>query len=459
MANESLFQSTWFQDYVAGDDNNPGTLLRPVRSVGEIRRRWQGGVAGARPLLPVSQTVNLVSPAPDFSDPLLVLANVDLMAGVQLLVQPAAAGIKRSGTITAIANPFAQTATGQLAIVDAGVADWTSDRELLLVDSTRSAVCWVTGGAAQGVLSSVRAAIISAVPPFAGLGPTVTLAAGDTYSIVTPLPVYFGTGSRTSWYPNGGTNSAAPPAVTFYRLRGLSQDALRDPLRLTSDGGRFAGAALLFNECRVDQSVYTLAGAAAYFNNCSMQSTQILQGLTHFQDVSNVFLFAGYSRAFLFLYGGVILDQDFSILAAPVGAAALNVFGGVNVIGSVSAYTPGPGPAVVVANGAQMLLQRNLDPVAILYGTVGGAANPIFDVGSGSITYHNPNAVPMFSFDSTLFQLAAQANGWGFSRTLGFVGPTSCTLAHQDAALGVGTGFGASSQDPPTGARFLSYVA
>jgi hypothetical protein len=451
MSNEALFQSTWFLDYVAGDNNNPGTALLPVKTASEIKRRWQGGVAGSRPVIPVSQTINLVSPAPDFTDPLLVLADVDLMAGARILVQPAAPTVKRAGTVTAITNAFARTPTGRLQITDVGVADWSSDRDMLFVDTTRPGVSWVTGGVTPAFLSSVRPPVNPAAPPFNGLGGTVTLIPGDTYNIVTPLSVYFGTGSQTRWGPNGGASASAEATITFSRLRGLSQGA-NDGLRPGSDGQNFSGATVLFEECRIDQPLIGFLPAGIIFANCAFQTTIIGQGFASDLGFGGIYFLAGYTRAaFIAVFGGVIFDQDFSSLAAAIQVQA----GLTTRIGTASVYI-GTTPLVVSGN-ATLIQQAVFDAASVFYGTTGGAA-PVFNLARNStLLYSLATAVATYVFDSASFNLDGQASAWGFDRAAGvFVGPTTCTFAHQDAALGAGTGFASSSQDPDSGARFLN---
>jgi len=456
--NPNLVQSAWWQDYVAGDDRNPGTQVAPVKTLAEIYRRWQGFLPGTRPTLPISTTIHMVSPVPvgDFGDPVLQLAEVNLAAGVTVSVVPASQTILRTGQLNSIVTPFARTPTGRLTVTDAGVADWTPFFDQLVLDLTTNSVSWVTAIAGetitQGIWQPPRPTINPSSPPITGMGAVTTTGATDHYQIIAPLSVYFGSGSVTRQFPT--STVAGTSNFVLYALHGV-KNGVEDVMNVTADGVSLggistpAGAVVSFCQCKIDPIVVSFSGGVV-FANCSFGSSVWLSGdLTQ----SSV-LYGGYARHDTFLLGCGLVDQDFQILGAEFIVDGSIGFG--NDISCAGVYSTG-GASEAVFIGGTLQFSQGVDAVnPQFYGNIGTEVFSLSQFAVGPAVIYDVSAASAFDFDTNTFHISGATSGFGFDATTGlFVGPTTFTFPHLDAALGAATGFGGSAQNPVTGGRVM----
>lgn len=446
----ALATAVWWQDYVGGSDTNPGTPLLPVKTLGEIRRRWGGGVLGVRPQLRVAVEIHAVSnvPANDFTDPALALADVDLPAGAALLIVPGGNIIKRSGVIHTVPNAFARTPTGQQTITDLGVANWNGDVDLLLNDTTSGAACWVVTGGAAGTISASRTAADVTAPPYNGLG-AAAVAPADAYQIIQPRQLYLGSGSKTRAFPS--LDATTQTQVQFWRFHfvqgpgGAADVALIEgDAVFTTENVSQSGASVFFEDCKFDTLPVSQYGGL-YFVNCAFMAGAFLGCAP---GDGTTYVFAGYGRADLLLAGLVTVDQDY--VGIGFGLRCASVSPEPNFVGNAGSYGAGAAPAFIGSGRIQFGPQ--FDVGGTFYGSTAAAVVIEVEV-AGVATISNPPAhTTTFNFNIDAFDLASTGgNAWGFDEGAGvYVGPTTCTFAHLDAALGAGTGFGHFALDPRT---------
>ena len=462
-----LNQTTWRVNYTTGSDNNdgltPGTALADVS---EIRRRWSGGVKGVRPQLPAfSVSVTIVgSPTLPFSDTQSVLADVDAQPGFTMVVDSTPT-IKRSGTVTSVPNAFARTSTGEQTITDVGVADWTSDIDHPLHDTTTDGLTWVISGVGTATLNSTRGAQTNASGEAAsvlanGLS-AAAVAATNTYDILTLPDAYFGSAATFRMVPGGtGTQLAT---IQFRRFKyGATSSA--DSVDVYSDGRFLApnstGGLVLFSECSTAQQVFSRESVV--WANCSFLNASLLGALFESPHVNGSVL-CGYAKTNVTMGPGEIMDQDFQLH----GSFALNsnfdsLFAGESFIGNVGRFLDGGADKTALfVNEGGISCTATYDAGNVFYGTTGAApiarvtTAPVVSPG-GTLTSAD-TATNTFVFNggaNAFFQLGEQNNAFGFNETTGlFVGPTTATVGHLDAALAVGTGLGSSALWPRAGAR------
>ncbi|MGH2997687.1 MAG: hypothetical protein ACRDNM_00145 [Gaiellaceae bacterium] len=431
-----------------------------MKTIGEIVRRWRGGFPGTRPFLPVSTSIRMGSPVPggDFSDPILALADVDLAPGVVVDVAPTTPTVKRTSSLTAIANAFARTPTGRLTVTDAGVVDWTSDVDHLFIDTTQSASAFVAAASGEnGVLGSLRPTIApGGVDPQVGLGPIVTAGATNGYQIVTPLPVYFGSGANVRQFPSSAP--AGFSAVVFRGFRALAQSNFEILIvsgDLTFADAAESGALVQFCECRIDPNLSSLQGGI-YVANCALQVALVVGGAA-----SLMATLGGYCRSFVTIAGGggeAIIDQDFACLGTAISDSYFLV-GNSIFLGNVAIYNAAATTAFNTAPGSgAATLVANFDAApAVAYGSV--ATDVAIVQESSAFRYDNLSAVASFVFNVSTFVIGKQTSSYAFDEATGaYVGPTTNTLAHLDAAIGAGTGFGGVAVDPRRGSFFGSTI-
>jgi hypothetical protein len=464
-------QDTWYVDYANGNNANDGkTQATALKDTGEIRRRWTGGVPGVRPQLPCSM----------------------------LLIQGVST-IKRAGHITAVPNPFARTATGEQTCTDVGVADWTSDVDHIIADTTSGALAWVTIGGSPATLSASRRAVntssLASLPLATGLSADA-IAPADAYNILTLNGVYLGSDCETRCTPSYTETTVPVPIITVHlvspssalvdpfsdpilpnladvdmlgtgglacvvlsRIKAAPRNNTTDWAYVRTDGSFIftqLGANVLFAECDMGlQSVRAADGV--FFANCNMP---FLHGDDCATFSSNIL--CGYSRLNLLMGSRWTADQDLFLL----GQRLLQTAGDGNgiLIGNFGRFLNGGGAAIVFqissvdgGRGSVFLMGPNFDVTGVSYGTTSGA-DIAHLTGIGRI--YSPNsAAATFVYDGgagATFQLGGTGSGYGFNSATGaYVGPTTFTVAHIDAALGAGTGFGGVAIEPKTDNRVL----
>jgi hypothetical protein len=455
--------TAWAIDYVAGINTNSGAPGSPVAAASEIVRRWQGGVPGTRPKMPAgAYSVTVTGDAPNFSDPLCVLWDIDVAPGFTLVVDGQTT-VKRAGAITAVPNAFARTSTGQQTITDPGVVDWTADVDQPIVDTVSGAFAWVVIGGANGTVSAAYLQSTNAAGQALALfnGGLGAAAIGThAYQILRLPQVYFGQAANLRTIgPGAGSFS---PTVMVRRLHGLSQN-INDFHKSQGDANKFFptvdGSLVVFVECSRDQGFNSPNGCSLL--NCagSTNANDTLLVVGSVLGGNSTRVFAGYARHKVSLSAGSFFDQDFQMYgvgkfqlsAAPAGA----IF-----IGAVGRFLDGGAANVFIEAGftggsGSIQITSLFAGVACVYGTTGGSV--IADIGEsgtgGAINlFSTDTAANTFKFDTLTFKINGSASAWGFNEATGlFVGPTTLTTAHLDAALGAGTGFGNTAIDPLSG--------
>ncbi len=158
------------------------------------------------------------------------------------------------------------------------------------------------------------------------------------------------------------------------------------------------------------------------------------------------------------------LDQDFQMHGnlARISPTFDWADTGAVIFGQVGAYRDGAPPAtpLVIFLATTILIQPIYEATAVFYGTTGGS--PILSEavspynGGGNVGAYS-SAANCFVFDgggAAIFSMGNQGNAYGWNPATGaYVGPTALTVAHLDAALGAGTGFGKTALWPLTGSR------
>lgn len=460
-----LNQREWFVNYDDGDDANDGkTEETALADVAEIRRRWSGGIAGVRPQLPaIAVTVDVSgSPSSPFSDPHSVLADIDAQPGFSMVVN-ATPTVKRAGVVATVPNAFARTPTGEQTITDAGVADWTSDIDHPLHDTTTGAWTWVLMGTGTATINASRAASTGAAAETAtvlqsGLS-AAAVAAANAYEILTLPPAYFGTGSVFRMTPgNGATTRLA--TIEFRRFDYGAVNS-KDGLRVESQAQFVAlnsiGAIVQFAECVCRPQVTSIGGML--WTNCAFLNTGNVLGATFEDEHAEGAVLCGYARCSVTVGPGITCDQDFQIH----GAFAFNtefdiITVGTSFFGNVGRFLDGAADTTGIFVFGSLLFLHVYDAQAIFYGTSG--AQPIAQVGpnlgiGGTLVVDDASATTTFQFNggtAAAFQMAEQGNGFGFNTATGLnVGPTALTVARLDAALAAGSGFGSLALWPPNG--------
>jgi hypothetical protein len=298
--------------------------------------------------------------------------------------------------------------------------------------------------------------------------------ASDAYEILTLPEVYFGA-NGTFALGRGTSNGSGVATVLVRRAHGVSQGSA-DTLTVNGSLGYLddtAGALVMFVECITDQARQTNGGVI--FANCAAPAFSGAPAADKFSgDVGSASgAICGYARRGVFLGGGgAFLDQDFQVL----GAFTVDVGedfalpSGSSFIGNFGRFLDGGASTPIgFAFGADATnFGAYFDGEGVCYGTTsGGALFKLAGLGAGSGAGGNIHIVgtasSTFVFDggtAAFFQIANQDNAFAFNPATGlFVGPTAITLAHLDAAVGAGTGFGGNAYWFPTDSKITVVAA
>ena len=311
-------QTAWFQSYATGNNANDGkTAATAVKTAAEIKRRWTGGVNGARVQLPaITITITALDTAPDASDPFSVLLDVDQLAPGQLVIQAAAVAPLHTGTLATV-SAFARTsAAGQIIITAADAPNWnTFPMPSLFVDTTKNSVGWLyepfTGSSANGIITPNR----TPATPGTAVGDSQLLAAaGDAYQLVPLVGIYMGNGAEYRNFPASILGNAC--TATVRRIRSIKSPGAGFESSQTKPRG---GAALYVQECQLD--IELIATNLTIVQNC--WSTTFLGGTLDL-DSNSCFFLAGGSYGGLSQGGGEsIVENDFVWDTAQNGGAAM----------------------------------------------------------------------------------------------------------------------------------------
>lgn len=455
-------QIAWYVNAVSGNDANDGASpATPVKTVAQIALRWRGVGGGGKPTLQPATgntiTVTLQTDIP-VTDPLSPILDVNINSPggtpTALIIVGGAKTSGHAGTINT-ATAFARTtAGGQPVITDVSVANFAPfvGTASLMVDSTTGAVGWLygpdAGASANGTLSVGYSA------QTAGTVPTLVqtaYAGGNAYTLSDVIHASLGSGFTTRSFPEKSTSvTGASAQVFFYRLHLVEAN--------NNDNVQFASpsVAYFFQECQLDHAVQAVQGGGGFLNCFSFHNLgyQII-GTAVFDFFAGALSGQNAGTITASNAGVALVDQDFAVFSAtPYIATA----GGELFIGNAGFWVQGGGNQAIDAGGGGDVVFTPLNAAGtVFYGTDGGTPIVISGaIGQGQILYHNDGggtpAADQFKFTHSTFKVGDLTSAFGFNATTGaYVGPTTNTLAHLDAALGAGTGFGGQAIDPSTG--------
>src|SRR5579862_8109838 len=461
-------QTVWFIDPVAGNDANNGlTSATALKTIAALATLWKGTAGGGRPQLNPSTgttiTITMLNNAPA-TDPLAPILDVDLAGGMTLVIQGTGVAPSKTSTFTTI-SAFARThAGGQQTFTDATVANYgVFVPSAMLVQSTtapRAGVAWLVGPNPGASATATTSPFYS--PQVAGTPSVPTLVApnaADGYTLTTCIQAFWGNGCTTRQFPQDPqTGTAINSQVVLYRMHFPLPSDPNDSVSMSGN----PGVAYVLQECQGDIPVSVTAGASVTAVNClDFQTTGYVASAG-----GSVELIAGASsngtnpngptpRA---LAGGtLIVDCDHALYAM---GSAFEAAGGQVDLGNCSHWgtTASTGFLFVVVDQGKLTVNPIFQATSVVYGSDGGQ---FCSVGSGTAfanaicTYSQTGSgtpcADQFKSTNTAFLLGRlpSTSAWGISPTTGLaVGATTNTIAHMDAALAAGTGFGSLAADP-----------
>lgn len=453
-------QVAWYVNPQTGNDANDGTTpATAVASFDQIALRWRGVSGGGRPiLLPATGTtitIHLLGDAAN-TDPLSAVLDVDIEASCSLIILGGAKAPAHAGTL-ATASAFVRTAAGgQISVTDVAVADFEPflGTASLFVDSTTGGVSWLyspfAGASATAKIFPARAALTPGTASFPAL---VATAATNGYTLSDCIHASLGSGWVTQSFPLESA-SANPAQVFVYRLH-LVQPAV-------SENGvvvfQSPSAGTTFQECQLNHADTVELGGVAFVNCFHFGGAQILAigGTANLQLLAGGYL--GFTSGQVVAQQGAIafIDLDFALVS---GGAFATTDAGIILAGHVARWNNGGGVAIETFGGtwSNTIL---FDGGSTAYGTDAGGffaqLNPVNGNAAAIVFFSGATAAAQFQFTDTAFSNGfSGASSFGFDNTAGtYVGPTTNTLAHVDAAIGAGTGFGKVSMNPQSGNTF-----
>ena len=468
-------QTVWHINPLTGNDLNDGlTAPTALATVAQLALRWKGVGGGGRPQLSpsVGTTITIFVDADlPASDPIAPLLDVDLSAGMSLNFVGAAKPPAKTSTFTA-ASTFARTlADGQQTFTDASVADFNAFiGTAMLINCTagpRLSVAWLVGpdpgASATGTSSVFYTPQVQGTPSV----PTIVQPlAADGYTLSAPTVAFLGSGFTTRQFPQQPQTGAAFGAnVTFYRLHFPIPGDANDTALLTG----MNGVGYFFQECQLDETL-TIDGASssATFTNCLAfhSGGYIANGgatLELFAGAASLGTTVGGPLVNVTTDAVMIVDADFALIS--MNNAFTASFGGVLELGNASHWGTTAGASLVAVDSGVAVLNPLTQATSVLYGTDGGQFAIVgagTNNGQSRLTYHQTGsgtpAADQFKSTNVAFLLGRgpSTSAWGVSTTTGLaVGATTNTIAHLDAAIGAGTGFGSNAVDPAS----MSYLA
>jgi hypothetical protein len=445
-------QTVWYIDPVAGNDANngqtPATALKTAAALGAL---WRGVSGGGRPILSPSVgttiTINLLNDLPN-TDPISVLLDVDLAGSMALIFVGGLHTAAHSGTLATV-SAFARTAAaGQVKITDGTVADYSGfvGSSSLYIDSVTGAVAWLYGpdGApsATGLISPPYAPQPVGSVSFTA-APTLSLA-GHAYTLSDCIHASLGSGYVTRSFPVE-SSGGLPAQVFFYRLH------LTQPNTGAVVGWNSPSVVYTLTESQTDEAIEVFAGGVNLINCFGFRATYTALGGTAVVEVALGGATSGTMQA---LSGGSILvDGD----ALVFSVSPYTVIGGTIEIGNAGYFTNGGASAALEVDGGVANITRLFQTTSIFYGVDGGTGVLVNGAkGSfGLVLYRNDGggtpAQSQFQLTHPTFKLGDMTSPFGVTiATAAYVGPTTGTMAHLDAALAAGTGFGGLAVDNAT---------
>jgi hypothetical protein len=277
----------------------------------------------------------------------------------------------------------------------------------------------------------------------------VTPVGTDHYNVLTMPQCYIGSGAFRS-------QTGGQAVVWLSRLHGIASSGT-DTMIVTGDGSfifdAFVGGYVLATECQLDQQCSS--GGGFYMLNCSRGPDTGASRIDHLATAAeSIAVFGGYARLSLDLVGGVFIDQDHYRL----GGHNVTVESGTRTFfGNFGRFLETAAAENVFLIFGSIVQGAEFDAQGVSYGTTKGSEFADFADG-GTIFAFDPAATD-YAYDgggAETFVFDFGQNAFGINPATGLpVGPTTPTLTHLDAALGVGTGFGSRAVEPASGCRFL----
>lgn len=449
-------QITWHINATTGNNANDGlTAATAIQSAAFLSTLWRGSVGGGRPqLIPATgSTISIFidSDLPE-TDPISVLLDVDLPDGTQVNIIGKAGTATHTGTL-ATASVFARTsAGGQQTITDATVADFGAfiPSAALVQDSTSGGVGWLyapfNAASATGVTSRLQQA--QTPGSFAGIGIPKDPSAGDAYTLSNVTQVTLGQDWRSRAFPADGPSGPLQGSFFFYRLHFKDANTGAAGLFADSPGVIFVVQESIFD----DVSVVVDLGTTVALANClvigSGKQIAVANGST--LELAGGALQGGASGIVVCELNALAeIVSDFVCASDTASGRYIVETSGTMVFESCGAFgsnTPASNSPLFETEGDNSVLL-----VGLIYGTDNGNVFEVL-VANNVMRYASPATTAMLSSSTTFLVGEALSSSFGFNQATGaFVGPTTCTLAHLDAALGAGTGFGGSLTDPASG--------
>jgi hypothetical protein len=454
-------QPAWFLNFSTGSDSNDGlTAGTPLKTAAALANLWKGVSGGGRPVLSpnVGTTITITIQAnTPTTDPISVLLDVDLAQGISLIFVGGLSSSTAPSTLTT-ASAFARTAAaGQQTITDVTVPNFGVQVgvSMLFRDTTTNAVAWLygpdPGPSATGFLT-IPYAPQTPGGAYAPAAPTA-IAAGNTYTLSAPIVCSLGQGFVTRSFPQLGA-SASNAQVFFYRLHFIV------PFAGQSVFIQSPTASYTFQECQTDCGIEVFSGTVAFVNSFSFHNL----GLAAVGGAATLeCLFGGgcsgtvQSNVSAINGAFALVDGDFLLFSNVAYTASA---GGTVEIGNAGFWTNGSAPTALEVFNALAAINRFFQATSILYGQDGGVGVIVKgSAGPGTVLYRDDSsgtpAANQFQLTHQTFTLGDYTSPFGVTTaTAAYVGPTTGTMAHLDAALGAGTGFGGRAVDNSTMSTF-----
>lgn len=202
-----MLQSAWYIDPVSGSDEAAGSISAPIKTMGELDRRW-----GTGRILPQNTTVNILS-APGSSDPLT--CNVRVGANV-LLKFVGTTTTAYSGSITSVTQALSMGSNQPMQFQDTATTQtwttWINNRinwKKVNGSNVSNTWAWVTkdiGSQTARPSTAITWSLSANISSVSDVQASLTTA--DTYDVVTLPIVYWGDVQIKGIDSNPTTNSA-----------------------------------------------------------------------------------------------------------------------------------------------------------------------------------------------------------------------------------------------------------
>lgn len=312
-------QANWFVDSAAGDDENAGTALAPIKTIREWYRRTSGRARQA------TTTLQLVGAAWPSTDPFKygVAPDDSTAGGGALFLVKGTYTASRSSAFTAAAtNENAATNTAP-QVTDGGVVSWAAEVGLFL-----KATSGASSGAVASILKNVGAGVARTsrwVDPTTGaiVSPPLINVTYDVVRATTLAMSGYAVGSislRFSACETAATLRENAPAarVSYYgcSIKNISNDV--------TIGGLFNGCVFASSYVLTNQGFWVLTGCGGLIDLFASEGA-------HIQCINCVWQGASMNSGShgTVLPGGFLLLQDCGVFDAPAVGAVNDLGAGV----------------------------------------------------------------------------------------------------------------------------------